>query len=145
MLKNAWMTGINLKSEGLLYLTILLQIVRDTDGDIDLRGERCRSPIKRDRYWFYCSFQTFGWWQVVHLTNWNNRETSCTWAAFILAPVSVSVIFKSCAQEGMVVGPWIEDIDPKGYVLNINGGNGKARESYFLHNNQPCGGEDEGE
>ena len=28
--------------------------------------------------------------------------------------------------------------------MNIDGGNGKARESYYLHSNQLCGGEDEG-
>ena len=60
MLKNAGMTGINLKSEGLLYLTILLQIVRDTAGDIDLRGERCRSPINEIVIDFTALFKYLG-------------------------------------------------------------------------------------
>ena len=44
------MSAVDLKAQGLLYLAFLRQTVQDTAGDIEPPGERCRSPIRPNRF-----------------------------------------------------------------------------------------------
>ena len=79
---------VDLISQGLLYLAFWRQTARDTAWDIEPPGERCRSPIKPNR----ADDKSRRQGNFLHL------------AAFRFASISVSIILKSCAQEGAVSG-----------------------------------------